>query len=703
MLTASSQGGSHIRYLWSLRVPIISGSILVGLPFLAFRPAARSFLSGLFDPIDNLALILITTLALFNAWTSMIIASLILTYGGTRFDLPNLAIRFFPVRKRVWFLGGLLAVPTVGRTIWYTASASNHNLLTIVFCVGAGIVVAAGMLSLSLTISGKLNREDSSNRRRLAGSWLGQKYRQWLDRLGGWPALGSGFVEERRNGKFELAAGHGLALGLACSSVLLYLAAGFLTRDVQRPVVASALAYVLLLMLMLTWLVGFLAFVFDRGGLPLSLLLAIWILVVNLVLHPIFSTDHIYRTVEASRDAPALAPTAALLPESEPSIVVAASGGGIEAAAWTARVLTSMQSIPGFDTHLRLISGVSGGSVGTMYVVAGLPECGPPRADQSSDGAAFRANDAVRESSLHAVGWGLVFKDLPRTIAPFLSTPYVDRGSVLEDAWKREARLKREYPDPEPFLASWRRNVADHRCPAVVYNAMVAESGDPMLFATVGLPSTLAAFDFYARYPGRDLPVTTAVRLSASFPYVSPAARADVDDDRRGYTHIVDGGYFDNYGVSSLAAIVHAALSSLPRPIDYRRRVLIVEICDSPRCSGDDPPAKPSMGGADRGWPYQITAPLSAVVAMRSAAQRTTNRTTLRLLKDYWRSRGTCIESIPVPLDEGDTAMSWHLTAVEKRAIDHAWNTMESRTLTAVTAFLMGEAPTDEGRRCLSE
>ncbi len=269
--------------------------------------------------------------------------------------------------------------------------------------------------------------------------------------------------------------------------------------------------------------------------------------------------------------------------------------------------------------------------------------------------------------------------------------------------------------------------MAEHECPAVVYNAMAAETGEPLLFSTVGLPPSLAAFDFSARYPGRDIPVTTAVRLSSTFPYVSPAARADADDaNRNGYIHVVDGGYFDNYGISSLAAIVDAALtgsathdaasvsvarapagadngSRPPASRRGKRRLLVVEICDAATCSGDAPPAGVSPGGKDREWPYQIKAPLTALIATRSAAQRAANRNVLQLLEKYWRTQSTCIESLSVPFGSDETPMSWHLTTVEKTAVDQAWANVHDRTTTALRAFLDGGAATDEGRACLAD
>ena len=58
---------------------------------------------------------------------------------------------------------------------------------------------------------------------------------------------------------------------------------------------------------------------------------------------------------------------------------------------------------------VRLISAVSGGSAGAMNVMAASANCGPPLDPASPHD--FDANAASRESSLHAAGWGLVFKD----------------------------------------------------------------------------------------------------------------------------------------------------------------------------------------------------------------------------------------------------------------------------------------------------
>jgi len=682
--------GRRLRYLWPLRVPLVSGAVLVLLPFIALADGVRPFLSGLFDPVEPQAIVLITGLALLNAWAVLMIGCLVMTYGATRFGLPSRPC-VVPPRNWAWVAASLLAssliVTTVSRVGATPEVGTLEAWLYAALGVGLALVlffIAVGINWLALKITSRVRPK----------GW----YRRLLARLLQYPSISEGFIEPGPPPR--IAQGHAQAFGLLCASMLAYVGTGYLTSDIHRPQLASALAYVLLLQLILTWLAGFAAFLFDRSRAPLFVYVAIWFLIVNWLMHPLWSTDHVYRTT-AMPPAPERVAPAALLGGEPISILVAASGGGIQSAAWTARVLTGLdEAVPEFRSRVRLISAVSGGSVGAMNAMASWPECGPPL-DLTEPGG-FDANAASRESSLHAVGWGLVFKDLPRTFAPFFSSPAVDRGSVLEDAWKREPRLQRLPPTDGPLLASWRRNIAERRCPAVVYNAMAVETGEPVLFPTIALPGSLRTFDFYERYPGRDLPVTTAVRLSAGFPYVSPASRADVDDQLGHYTHVVDGGYFDNYGVSTLVSVVNSGLTNAVAP-PPQRRVLVIEICDSAACSGADANPQVTSGGGNRAWTYQLRAPLSAVIAMRTAAQRVNNRASIRLLKDYWLQRGVCIDSVQAPFGGADAPMSWHLTAAEKRAVDNEWNRTSVRIVEAVRTFLEGRRPASTAGSCVSD
>jgi hypothetical protein len=678
---------SYRLYLWHLRVPLISGAALVGLPYFALGTGASGLLSGLLDPLTEESLILLTVIALFNAWTISLTGRLILAYGAKRLSLPASPWEFFPVPRWVWPASALLAVPLVISVIVYAARESQRSAPWMTVFTAAGVVIAWLLLWLALIAGEWMFQRGQQWRKRHPRSWMGRVSLACLRLASRHPSLSDGFIEiNPETGNPELARGHGLALVLGTASIGIYVLTGVFTSDIHRPRLASALTFVLLLTLSLTWLAAFAGFLLDRTRVPLTVYLVLWMLIVNLVIDRIFPTDHIYRTAPLPSDAAPRPMPASVLDDTTPAIFIAASGGGIQAAAWTTRVLTGLQqSVPEFAARLRVISAVSGGSAGTMNFLAALPDCGPlePARDP-----AFTPDQASQESSLHAIGWGLVFKDLPRTIAPVVSNPYVDRGSVLEDAWKREERLKASSPSTAALLSSWRRNVADRRCPGVLYNALGAETGEPLVFSTMELPPSLRNFDFYRRYESRDVPVTTAARLSAGFPYVSPASRADSDDEIGRYLHVVDGGYYDNYGVNTLVAWLHAALNEIPLP-QPRQRFLIIEICDTERCSSAE--STMSGGGPKRAWPYQLLAPLSALMATRGTGQRVNNRAALDLLKRYWERRHVCMESRAVPFSGAPGPLSWHLTESQKKAINDTWKSIESEVSALVTRFLAGE------------
>ena len=429
---------------------------------------------------------------------------------------------------------------------------------------------------------------------------------------------------------------------------------------------------------MLTWLYGFLAFVFDRTRAPLLVFVLIWMAILHFGIGTLVTTDVQYQTYDVAR---ARTPAAAALSTGTTRpIVVAASGGGIQAAAWTARVLTGLaDDAAAFEGSVRLVSAVSGGSVGAMHYLTQHPACSP-------DGTAAQvtprptALEHAMESSLHAAGWGLVYQDLPRTVVPFFTSPLVNRGSLLEDAWKRDARVASvvdaRAPGASPaLLSNWGAQVASGRCPGVVFNAMVAETGEPLLFSTATLPPSLERFAFDRHYPGLDVRLTTAARLSAAFPYVSPAAHAlhDSEQPGRGYRHVVDGGYFDNFGVATAAEWLNAELLTLERTNQLPVRVLLIEICEEGTCSSSTPDARPAPGGPRQSLAYQLYAPLSALYQMRGAAQRARNRWHVSLLRQRWAPR-VCIDRavFAYPLSAGP--MSWHLSEHEKSAVRRSWD-----------------------------
>ena len=239
---------------------------------------------------------------------------------------------------------------------------------------------------------------------------------------------------------------------------------------------------------------------------------------------------------------------------------VAASGGGIRAAYWTAGALE--QLFPADRPRCQddresvfAVSGASGGSVGALSWIVHDP----------ADVSAWY-KDAFGDDYLSsALSW-LLYVDIPRGMVGF---PGQDRAAVLETAM--------EHSQPafaQPFLGTYGHD-GDGWVPLALLNGTAAETGCRALVAPVQLggfdaPGSVATcrahpdelppgsehgqagvtmVDVAGGYicTGTDIRRSTAAVLSARFPYVTPSGSfPQCDGDGR--VSVVDGGYVDNTG-----------------------------------------------------------------------------------------------------------------------------------------------------------
>src|SRR5205823_5102490 len=159
--------------------------------------------------------------------------------------------------------------------------------------------------------------------------------------------------------------------------------------------------------------------------------------------------------------------------------------------------------------------------------------------------------------------------------------------------------------------------------------------------------------NFEDLYPTSDVQIVTAARLSASFTYVSPAARPDLDGPQ---FHVVDGGYYDNYGMTTLMQWLQQALEESGAP---PKRILVVQIRGTP----PDPPDRPD---AWHGWFYQAWAPLEAMLQVRTTGQLSHNEEEFRRLQQQWASRGVEIDNAVFQFCGARPPLSWHLSGHDK-------------------------------------
>lgn len=255
-----------------------------------------------------------------------------------------------------------------------------------------------------------------------------------------------------------------------------------------------------------------------------------------------------------------------------PVFFVAAEGGGIRAAHWTALVLDHLDvSTEGrFYDHLFAISGVSGGSIGAAaYVTA--------RVDGSGKPTGARVDRYFGDDYLSPLLASFLFTDFLQRFLPFRIEAF-DRATAfergLEESWEQHfgsARFRQN------FLDLW-AGEAGRRAPALFLNATNVETGKRFIVSNLVLPpkwrnDSYFAFDPMSLYQIRSMPMSAATHASARFPFVSPPAVVmsrvsekashtfpvlETPPDRVVWGRLVDGGYFEVSGAATVNDLMNA-------------------------------------------------------------------------------------------------------------------------------------------------
>jgi hypothetical protein len=213
-----------------------------------------------------------------------------------------------------------------------------------------------------------------------------------------------------------------------------------------------------------------------------------------------------------------------------------------------------------------------------------------------------------------------------------------------------------------------------------VFNATVAETGRRFLLTPLSLggrgsdeSSLWYAENFNDMYPDWDLPIASAARLSATFPWISPIARPARDTvDNSIAFHLADGGYFDNHGVATAVDFLRTVKRELAPAVEEpgqddagraRLKILLVQIRAAEATALDS--------GEGGGFTYAIAGPGITMLQVRAATQVARNEVELELLRGSWP---THIDFYTEVFDVGPAGpLSWHLTAADIAELEAVW------------------------------
>ena len=245
-----------------------------------------------------------------------------------------------------------------------------------------------------------------------------------------------------------------------------------------------------------------------------------------------------------------------------PLFIVAAEGGGIRAAYWTATVLGKIQDRnPCFADQLFALSGVSGGSLGSAVFTALLADQHYPMPNFRCDGSGAPpllpdAQAILGRDFLAPAMAAMLYPDLLQRILP-MPVAHFDRARALEVSWERAWRKQRPGSDrfAQPFDQLW-QDQKDYWMPALFLNSTWVETGKRLIVSNLQLTADdfSDVEDLHRFYNHRALALSTAVHLSARFTYVSPAG--SLTKNGHLYGHAVDGGYFENSGTTTVLEVL---------------------------------------------------------------------------------------------------------------------------------------------------
>jgi hypothetical protein len=718
------QIGRLLRVAFLLRIPLFILIILA-----AFGPISLTLLDELLGNLLDLGsnpwyVFLVSFASFLLAFAAVSVINLVFSYGEDRLGDPNLKLlQRHPVMT--FFFGSSPAVILLV-CVWIRTGEMGAlaKLIFSLLGLGAalGVVILSKGVQLALTdpsatpypppylvfpaylISPLEKRFDAIY---CWSSQSSKRVKTGFNRFVQWPlailkGAGEGYFvdQDPPPGKpLMLRSGHVFVLSLSLIALGFYVGIGYRKAYISaaKPGV-PALAYLLLFAIVVCWGLSALTFFFDRYRFPLVSVLAI--LSVTTTFTPV--SDHFFRVVSLSHPVQRMFRPAELLRQRlggphKRLVFVVTAGGGIQAAAWTVRVLTGLEEECGkqpkpcdFRNSVAVISSVSGGSLGSMIY-------GKRYSERFQSSTNDELLDASETSALDEVAWGWTNPDVARAVSPVHWSREIDRGWALERKWAEVNGLRDTNGNDEgdTLLSSW----AGEGTPALIFNSMIVETGQPFVFSNSKFAregSGRGLRNFYDLYPGKnnlDVRVNTAVRLSASFPYVAPAARPDVRSPMAPDYHFVDGGYYDNYGINSLLGWLDDAFQDDTNLPAQMPNILILQITAFD--AGAD--KKPT----EHGWGFQITAPILAVLEMRDTAQKVRDLSELRLFAKYYQSKQVPVKVWTAQFGFSGNKpcaqppLSWKLDKPQMGCIAEGWNNLQSPpsdAVACVTSYLNGDS-----------
>ncbi|GAA0727834.1 hypothetical protein GCM10009430_36310 [Aquimarina litoralis] len=261
-----------------------------------------------------------------------------------------------------------------------------------------------------------------------------------------------------------------------------------------------------------------------------------------------------------------------------PIIMVSSEGGGSRAGLWsflTHSYLYEKSEGAYFDRNLLSLTGASGGSVGNAMFFAEARNASISnrkadfkiQSDIENANLSYKASIIYKDNYLSAALLSLLGRDLFKEVTSLFN--FKNRGQLLEDQWirahgqffsdeKGNLILSKEFLSFYKGVISKNSKTSEAKIPPLLLiNTTHTQTGNYNIISPVRyahLRSLEGMNDFIdtvqSSYPNGSIDLSTAMRINASFPFVTPVGEVRKKDGMNKTTsdQYADAGYYDNIG-----------------------------------------------------------------------------------------------------------------------------------------------------------
>jgi hypothetical protein len=368
-------------------------------------------------------------------------------------------------------------------------------------------------------------------------------------------------------------------------------------------------------------------------------------------------------------------------------VLLNVSGGGLRASVWAMEVMSYLDSVSDgkFYNQTHLITGASGGMIGATYFrELYLQKQEDPSINLSSD----LYTDQLGEDLLNPLTFGIATTDLIFRYQTFEDGNYSytkDRGYSFEQ--KLVKNLDGTFSDKRIY--DYWEDEFNSKIPMMIYSPSVVNDGrrilispQPISYLTYHNDSmhtnaynSMENIEFARLFQDNDpynLKVTSAMRMSATFPYILPMVTLPTEPP----IEVMDAGIRDNYGLKTSLDFMRVYKDWIE---ENTSGVILVQLRDKEKYFEVENP--------NSGMVLQrIFAPFSSFYSNTTKTHDYTNDQLLNAVPDWYDGSFEMITFF-MKQDEGkQVSMSWHLTSLDKKVISRALS--EDENIKAVEQLL---------------